>query len=148
MSYPEQVGLLISYCGRLGRQYVDNRLRRFDVTPVQSMVLRYLMAAPEEQEMTQRDLERKMGLKAPTVNGLVDRMVEKDLVTRATSRSDARCRVVALTEKGRTAVEQMQEVIQETEQFYRAILSEGEYREMREMLLRLIAEFEKEVGKV
>ena len=148
MSYPEQVGLLIGYCGRLGRQYVDNRLRRFDVTPVQSMVLRCLLIAPEDREVTQRDLERQMGLKAPTVNGIVDRMVEKGLVTRATSRSDARCRVVALTEKGRTAVEQIYEVIQETEQFYRTILSEGEYRAMREMLLRLIVEFEKEVGKV
>lgn len=148
MSYPAQLGLLISYCGRLGKQYVDNRLRQFDVTPVQAMVLRCLILAPEGNEVTQRDLEKELGLKAPTVNGVVDRMVEKGLITRATRKSDARCRVVALTEKGRTAVEQIHEVIQESEQFSRTILNEQEYKAMQEMLVRLIENFEKEVGKV
>lgn len=151
MAYPEQLGLLIGYCGRLGKQHLDNRLRQFDVTPVQAAAMRCLRMAPCEQEVTQRDLEHRLGLKASTINGVVDRMVEKNLITRTPRKSDARCRVLQLTDKGRTISEQIDEAVQQTEQVYRSLLSEKEYEEIREMLIRLITNFEKiekEVGKV
>ena len=141
------LGQLINCCSHLIRQYMDRQLRAYQVTPVQSFALIYLHRREGTAEVTQRDLERELRLKAPTVNGLVDRMAEKGFITRATSQTDGRCRVLALSEKGREAVETFQTAARRSEELIQAELSDRELQLLRELLTRLIANLENEVTK-
>ena len=147
MECDRSLGQLLNYCSHLARQYMDRQLRDYQVTPVQSFALIYLHRQEGAEEVTQRDLERELRLKAPTVNGIVDRMAEKGLITRTTSATDGRCRVLALSEKGREAVEGFQAAARRSEELFRAELSPQEERLMRELLTRLIVNLENEVTK-
>lgn len=145
-AYP--IGQMLNHCAHLARQYMDRQLRDYQVTPVQSFALIYLHRQEgAAEEVTQRDLERELRLKAPTVNGLVDRMVEKGFITRATSRTDGRCRVLSLSEKGREAVETFQAAARRSEELIHAEFSDQEEQLLRELLTRLIANLENEVTK-
>ena len=141
------IGQLLNHCAHLARQYMDRQLRAYQVTPVQSFSLIYLHRQEGTSEVTQRDLERELRLKAPTVNGIVDRMVEKGLITRTTSRTDGRCRVLELSEKGREAVDTFQAIVRRSEELICAELSEQEELLLRDLLTRLIANLENEVTK-
>ena len=119
------LGQLLNHCSHLTRQYMDRQLRVYQVTPVQSFALIYLHGQEGTAEVTQRDLERELRLKAPTVNGIVDRMAEKGLITRTTSMAAAR----------------------RSEELFCAELSGEEQRVLRDLLTRLIANLENEVTK-
>ena len=147
MECASSLGQLLNHCAHLARQYMDRQLRDYQVTPVQSFALIYLHGQEGTAEVNQRDLERELRLKAPTVNGIVDRMAEKGLITRTTSRTDGRCRVLELSGKGREAVEGFQAAARRSEELFRAELSDREEEVLRDLLTRLIANLENEVTK-
>ena len=147
MEYAYSLGQMLNHCAHLTRQYMDRQLRAYQVTPVQSFALIYLHQQEGVSEVTQRDLERELRLKAPTVNGIVDRMAEKGLITRTTSRTDGRCRVLELSGKGREAVESFQTAARRSEELIRGELSDQEEQLLRDMLGRLIVNLENEVNK-
>ena len=93
----------------------------------------------------QRDLERELGLKASTVNGIVDRLEEKGLILRRQSREDGRRRIISLTDRGRQATEEFHAALEETDRRFCAALSAEEQSQLRDMLSRLITNLEDEV---
>ena len=143
------LGRLVAYCGRLGRQYIDQDLRRagYDVTPVQSRMLVYLSCCGG-RAVNQRDLEQELRLKPSTVNGIVNRLEEKGYIQRRTSPEDARCRLIVLTDTGQAAVDTFRAVLDHAGQQFAAGLSNDEAHMMREMLSRIIENLENEVNKV
>ena len=147
MEYAYSLGQMLNHCAHLTRQYMDQQLRAYQVTPVQSFALIYLHQQEGVSEVTQRDLERELRLKAPTVNGIVDRMAEKGFITRTTSRTDGRCRVLELSGKGREAVESFRTAARRSEELIRGELSDQEEQLLRDMLGRLIVNLENEVNK-
>lgn len=147
MEYAYSLGQMLNHCAHLTRQYMDRQLRAYQVTPVQSFALIYLHQQEGVSEVTQRDLERELRLKAPTVNGIVDRMAEKGLITRTTSRTDGRCRVLELSGKGREAVESFRTAARRSDELIRGELSDQEEQLLRDMLGRLIVNLENEVNK-
>ena len=119
-------------------------MRQFGVTPVQAYAMRFL-AREEGREITQRDLERELRLKAPTVNGVVDRLTEKGLLVRRQSPTDGRCRLLQLTDTGREAAAAFLSAMEDTEALFRSALTEEEQRLFQELLLRIITNLESEV---
>lgn len=73
-------------------------LKSIGITSSQCEVLDYLFQTSEE-ETTQRDIERRLSLKNPTVTGLLKRLEEKGFVFSVPSTSDKRCKNIYLTEK-------------------------------------------------
>ena len=80
------------------------RMERFDMTPTQTHVPPYLH---ENGATTQTALAEQMRVKAPTANGILDRMEEKGLLVRTVDGRDARRRLIRLTEKGEGLVEEL-----------------------------------------
>ena len=74
---------------------MDKKLRRYGVTPIQCRTLTYLHRQPGP--VTQKQLQQHLAVKPSTVNGIVDRLVEKGMLTRAPGETDARCRILRLT---------------------------------------------------
>ena len=144
MTNPRHLGRQVVYCGHLARLCLEERMRQFGVTPVQAYAMRFL-AREEGREITQRDLERELRLKAPTVNGVVDRLTEKGLLVRRQSPTDGRCRLLQLTDTGREAAAAFLSAMEDTEALFRSALTEEEQRLFQELLLRIITNLESEV---
>ena len=145
-----ELGALIAYCGHLGKQSMDQLLRRagYDVTPAQTHLLMRLTCTGEGQEATQRDLEKQLRLKPPTVNGIVDRLEAKVYVTRRPSPQDGRVRLVSLTEAGWGKVEDFRGVVEKAERLYAAGLSGQEREQLERLLNQIITNLENEVNSV
>ena len=143
------LGRLVAYCGHLGRQRVDQCLRRsgYDVTPPQSRMLLYL-CSQGDHPVNQRDLERELRLKSSTINGIVSRLEDKGYLLRRTSPDDARCRLVSLTEAGRQAVDTFRTALEETNRHFTGDMTEQEQAVLRELLSRIITNLENEVSNV
>ena len=145
MTSPLHLGRQVVYCGHLARLCLEERMRQFGVTPVQAYAMRFLARGEEAREITQRDLERELRLKAPTVNGVVDRLTEKGLLVRRPSPTDGRCRLLQLTDTGREAAAAFLSAMEDTEALFRSALTEEEQRLFQELLLRIITNLESEV---
>ena len=144
MTNPRHLGRQVVYCGHLARLCLEERMRQFGVTPVQAYAMRFL-AREEGREITQRDLERELRLKAPTVNGVVDRLAEKGMLVRRQSPTDGRCRLLQLTDTGREAAAAFLSAMEDTEALFRSALTDEEQRLFQELLFRIITNLESEV---
>ena len=92
------LGPALGWAAKLSKANMDARVSRYDVTPAQTHVLLYLQQ--HGGRVPQHELAEFLRVKPSTVNGVLDRMVEKGLVCRSVSGSDARRRLIHLTEKG------------------------------------------------
>ena len=142
------LGRLLGCCGRLAKLNVDAELRRrgYDVTPAQSSALIYL-SKHREEHITQRDLEKAMRLKPSTINGIVERLLEKDYITRCTCPTDGRCRLLHLTESGQEMVDSFREALDQTDRTVAADLTKEEQEVLDGLLRRIITHLENEVNK-
>ena len=74
-------------------------------------VILYLLRAEAKGEVNQKDLEKHFRIKAPTVNGIVERLEEKGMLKRTSGQRDGRCRCLTVTEKGRQMQQEMDETV-------------------------------------
>lgn len=114
MKKPELIGPLLGYCNHRAYQRMEQKLRRYGVTPIQCRSLTYLHRQPGP--VTQKQLQQHLAVKPSTVNGIVERLEEKRLLTRSVSPGDGRCKLLHLTEEGRCFY---QEFIAITEEVHR-----------------------------
>ena len=88
MKKPELIGPLLGYCNHRAYQRMEQKLRRYGVTPIQCRSLTYLHRQPGP--VTQKQLQQHLAVKPSTVNGIVDRLVEKGMLTRTPGEKDGR----------------------------------------------------------
>ena len=92
------LGPALGWAAKMAKANMDARVSRYDVTPAQTHVLLYLQQ--HGGRVPQHELAEFLRVKPSTVNGVLDRMEEKGLVRRSVSGSDARRRLITLTDKG------------------------------------------------
>lgn len=92
------IGFLIRQINNIYEKDFNQMLKSIGITSSQCEVLDYLFHSSEE-EITQRDIERHLNLKNPTVTGLLKRLEEKGFVLIVSSNKDKRCKNIYLTEK-------------------------------------------------
>lgn len=92
------LGPALGWAAQMSKAAMDARVSRYDVTPGQTHILLYLNQ--RGGRALQHELTGYLRVRPSTVNGLLDRMEEKGLVRRSVSGSDARRRLITLTEKG------------------------------------------------
>ena len=146
MPEPHEIGRTIAHCAHLGRLCTDQALRRagYNVTPVQTRALNFLARCG--REVNQRDLERELDLKPSTVNGIVSRLEEKGYLVRQASPDDRRCRLVSLTERGRSKVGEFRAAVVEIDDLFTDALSPEEQAQLQALLERVVRILENEVN--
>ena len=135
------LGVLLRCSSNCARRYLDNRIKDYGITPMQSRAMMVLYEH-EGEEFSQKDLERALMLKGSTVKGIVDRLEEKGLISRRTCQVDGRRNNLILTEQGEQVRLRFKESLEMAESAMRGAFSNEELVQFREYLLRLIGSME------
>jgi DNA-binding MarR family transcriptional regulator len=69
----EALGLIFKRIFHAVKKDADNRMKEWDLTMSQAMVLEYL-SNPPASSPTQKDIEHNFGLQHPTVSGILKRL--------------------------------------------------------------------------
>lgn len=101
----------------------SRRIERFDVTPVQGMILSFLS---ETDSITPKDLRAKAGLDSATLTGIIDRLEKSSLIVREKNPEDRRSVVVKLTSHGRKTASGINRLIEESNREILSIFSDEE----------------------
>ena len=136
------LGPLLGHCAHLARERLDARLTRYDVTPAQIHVLHYLYHCGNQAP--QCEVTAHLKVRPSTANGILDRMEEMDLLRRSVSESDARKRLITLTEKGKSQQETLRRKFDETEQLMVKGLSREETAQLHTLLRRVMTNLEED----
>ena len=140
---PERLlGPLLGQCANLARERLDARLNPYDVTPAQIHVLHYLYHTGGQAP--QGEVTAHLRVKPSTANGILDRMEEKGLLRRTISGTDARKRLITLTEKGQSQQETFRQKFEETESLMVKGLSAEEAQQLHDLLHRVISNLEED----
>ena len=98
MQKKRTIGFMFKQINNVYEKEFNNRLRTLGITASQCAVLDYLFDC-EKEEVTQRDIEKGLNLRNPTVTGLLKRLDEKGYILSVPSNIDKRCKNIYLTEK-------------------------------------------------
>lgn len=108
----------------------------YGLTAPQLVCLRSLH---EQGEMSPGALSRSVSLSQATVTGIVDRLAARQLVTRERQAKDRRMVTVALTDAGRSLVEQAPSPLQESFLKHLQSLPRADQTRIRDTLNRVVA---------
>ncbi len=92
------IGFMFKQINTIYEKDFNQLLRNIGITASQCAVLDYLFCSSEEA-VNQRDIEKALSLRNPTVTGLLKRLDEKGYILSVPSDRDKRCKNIYLTEK-------------------------------------------------
>lgn len=142
MDHPNALGPMLGCCAHLTRERMDARLSDWDITPAQTHVLLYLHH--HGGQAPQCVVTEFLKVKPSTANGILNRMEEKGLVVRSVSGSDARQRLITITEKGREQQSRFQQIHLDVEDVIVRGFSPEEALQFRVLLERAIQNLEED----
>lgn len=94
----QPIGFIVKQINNVYEKDLNERLKRLGITSSQCAVLDYLFHTNKE-EVNQRDVERNLSLKNPTVTGILKRLDEKGFILCVPNATDKRKKNIYLTEK-------------------------------------------------
>ena len=92
------IGFMIKQINNVYEKDLNERLRKIGITSSQCAVLDYLFHTSKD-EVSQRDVEKGLNLKNPTVTGILKRLDEKGYILCVPNARDKRKKNIYLTEK-------------------------------------------------
>lgn len=92
------IGFTVKQINNVYEKELNATLKTIGITSSQCAVLDYLFHTRKE-EVSQRDVERHLSLKNPTVTGLLQRLDEKGFIFCVPNTTDKRRKNIYLTEK-------------------------------------------------
>ena len=103
--------LNIMYTAYWFKSYLSSALKDIDLTVEQYNVMRILKGKHPEQ-MCVKDIASRLIEKSSNVPRIIDRLVDKKLVKRVTSKEDKRETLISLTEKGIQLLEEANVIVE------------------------------------
>lgn len=92
------VAFLTNKASKRLAEVLEKRLLEYDVTRAQWISMYYIES---NENITQKMLADKMGIRESTLARLIDRCEKDDLIIRTSNHEDKRVKVLQLTEKGK-----------------------------------------------
>ncbi len=108
----------------------------FDLTPVQYAALATISTNPAIDQITLAGL---IAYDRTTITGVVDRLVQKNLVVRETSSRDRRARELTITDEGRETLRKITPAVEAAQQIMLRGLTDKEAAELMRLLRKAIA---------
>ena len=138
----EHFGPLLGYCDHQIMKLMVRKLRRYDVSPMQCRTLTFLNE--QQEDVPQKNLQEFLRVKPSTVNGIVERLEEKRLLTRSVSPGDGRCKLLHLTEEGRCFYQEFTAITEEVHRQAEQGFTPDEVKQLQGFLLRVAENLSRE----
>lgn len=136
--YQDSIGFIVKSTAKAFESAFDQQLRRkVDITVTQSRVIGTL--ALVKDGMTQKEIASTIGIEAPTIVPIIDKLEEQGIVIRRPDHNDRRNNMIFLTDKSEAKWELIIECAREIEKVSLQGLSEEEL-EITKRTLRKIAQ--------
>ena len=119
----------------------NNILREQELTISQSGVL-VLLDEKEGKTASFKELEKDFGVSQPTMAGILNRLVQKDLVEVLTDSEDKRIRKAHLTQKGADKCKEGYKHMNSAEEQLLKSLTNNEKKEFNRLLLKVRKSFD------
>ena len=119
----------------------NNVLREQNLTISQSGVL-VLLDEKEGKTASFKELEKEFGVSQPTMAGILNRLVQKDLVEVLTDSEDKRIRKAHLTQKGADKCKEGYKHMNSAEEQLLKSLTDDEKMEFNRLLLKVRKSFD------
>lgn len=127
-------GFMMGVTSRKMTQLFMQRLKPYDITPEQWMVLYCIQ---EKDGMIQKEIASRACKDKPTTTRILDALESKGLITKQTGPSDRRSFLVYATEKGRQLIAQTEEIERTAVKDVTSGLSKTEYDQLISLLRRI-----------
>jgi MarR family transcriptional regulator, temperature-dependent positive regulator of motility len=108
----------------------------FDLTPVQFAALAAIVAEPGIDQIT---LAGRIAYDRTTITGVIDRLVQKDLVERRESARDRRARELQITATGRRTLKAITPAVERAQRRMVGGLSDKETKDLVRLLQKAVA---------
>lgn len=131
----ESAGYLANHMARLFANALTERIRPLGLAPAQFMTLLELW---EEDELTQKDLVRRLDVEQATMANTLKRMQRDGLITRHENPHDRRAQLIRLTGKARDLREEAIQAANAVNAIALAGLTEDERRAFIKMMAHVI----------
>ena len=131
------IGFLIRQINNVYEKDFNQMLKRIGITSSQCEVLDYLFHTSKE-EVTQRDIEKHLNLKNPTVTGILKRLEENGFVFIVPSSKDKRCKNIYLTEKAFDIQRKMEASRKKSDKMLTLGMREKEIQALEKMLEKVL----------
>ena len=134
MEQPErmEIGGLIKRISIQLRALADFDMKAYDLTWSQVHVLHHL--SKHDGTMTQKELEKELGIAHPTMVGLIKRLESKGFIEAGTSETDHRMKIITATDKAHAHKQSMQENMKEKERIMTRGVTPEEEQVLRQCL--------------
>lgn len=138
------IGILIRRIGIAYGRACNTVLQMYDVTHPQLELLRYVYEAQTRGKAVRpRDIELALGVKNPTVTGLLNRLEAKGFLVRENDPQDSRARLIRLTAKEEQLRRQMRESAGALNDRLTGNLTAGEKADLEALLGKVLDNVEK-----
>ena len=124
----------------LGKKF-NNDMKQLNLTRSQSDIIRYL-DDNSDKKIFQKDIEKALKLKNPTVTGTLNRMEEKGFVIREIDDENKRNKIIKLTKKAHEAIEEIKLRVIETEEIMSKDLNNDEKKLLNKYLGQVLKNIE------
>lgn len=131
----DSLGYLLNTSARLIKRDLDSRLRNFGLTSSQWAVLNLLSS---EKELTQAEIAEQINSDRATVGGVIDRLIEKELIKKEIMKNDRRYYLVSISRKGLDIFKEIQFTGIESNQKATNDLSDVEITTLKKYLKTII----------
>lgn len=129
------IGFYFKKIFQIMEKTMNKKLEKIDLTNSQASVLIYLYK--NEEIVNQRNIEKKFDLTNPTVNGILNRLENKDFIRRTISLKDARNKEIHLTEKSISLINEMRKEAKQLEKEMIAGISKEELNIFNDVLKKI-----------
>ncbi|MGM8215629.1 MarR family winged helix-turn-helix transcriptional regulator [Bacillaceae bacterium W0354] len=130
----DRLGYQIGVVAHLLHNQFNEKLLKYDMTVAQARVL-YLLVQSGPQ--IQGELQQKLYIKASTMNGIIESLLNKQLIEKRECLDDRRSKVINLTEKGNEVDQYLWDDMSETENKIFEGLSKEEIALMHQWLNKI-----------
>jgi MarR family transcriptional regulator, transcriptional regulator for hemolysin len=130
----DSIGYDIKRLHLLTRQMLDRILVPYDLTQAQGEIIYNLL---QQDGQTQALLGKTLKVTAPTINRMIDVLVEKGFVLRKEGKSNTRRKQIYLTPKGRKFKDELTAAQQQAEETLRRGFTKIELTQLKDYIDRM-----------
>lgn len=131
------IGFLFKQINNIYEKEINNKLKSIGITSSQCEVLDYLFKC-DKDEVNQRDIEKALSLKNPTVTGILQRLDEKGYILIVPNGKDKRKKNVYLTEKAYDIQRRMESDRRKVDKMLTIGMTKREVQALQKMLNQVL----------